>query len=166
MIFIASFVPDLTSAVKQIRAAGINTPIVGGSGYDGEDWLKAIPKLSNVYFVAEGYTFGPAVKSEWALAQQYKKAYGKLPPSSTFLTGYASVQVLAAAMTQAGSTDGAAMNAKLTNFKNVPTALGPLSYTPANHSPLRPMALNAFKNGKEIFLQFLTPKKWPGAFGK
>ena len=165
-IFIASFVPDLTSAVKQLRAAGVNTPIVGGSGYDGEDWTKAIPGLSNVFFGAEGYTFGPAVAPEWELTQKYTAAYGSAPTSNTFLTGYAVVQALAAAIGQAGTTDGVAVNDKLTNLKDIPTALGPLSYTPDNHAPLRPMALNAFDGGKEIFLEFVTPTKWPNAFAK
>ncbi|HVZ14522.1 MAG TPA: ABC transporter substrate-binding protein [Bauldia sp.] len=166
MIFIASFVPDLTAAVKQLRAAGVNTPIVGGSGYDGEDWAKAIPGLSDVYFGAEGYTFGPDVPSEWALVEKYKAAYGSDPTSNTFLTGYAVIQAFAAAITQAGSTDGPAINDKLSNLKDLPTALGNLSYTPDYHSPVRPMALNAFKDGKEIFLEFVTPTKWPDAFPK
>jgi branched-chain amino acid transport system substrate-binding protein len=166
MIFIASFVPDLTAAVKQLRAAGVSAPIVGGSGYDGEDWAKAIPDLSNVFFGAEGFTFGPAVKDQWDLTQRFAKAYGAAPPTNTFLTGYSVIQAFAAAITAAGSTDGPAINEKLSNLKNVPTALGALSYTPTNHSPLRPMALNGFQGGKEVFIEFVTPTKWPDAFAQ
>jgi branched-chain amino acid transport system substrate-binding protein len=165
-IFIASFVPDLTAAVKQLRAAGVDSPIVGGSGYDGEDWAKAIPNLSNVYFGAEGYTFGPAVADQWALTQRFTQTYGAAPPTNTFLTGYSVIQAFAAAITQANSTDGPAINDKLSNLKGVPTALGALTYTPTNHAPIRPMALNSFDGGKEVFIEFVTPSKWPDAFAQ
>ena len=165
-IFIASFVPNLTSVVSQIRAAGVEIPIVGGSGYDGEEWALAIPNLSEVYFGAEGYTLGPAVPSQWALAEKYRETYGSAPTSSTFLTGYSVIQTFAAAIEQAGTTDGPAVNDKLSNLKEEPTILGSLSYTPTNHSPLRPMALNAFSNGKVIFLDFITPSNLRDAFEK
>lgn len=163
-IFIASFVPDLTSAISQIREAGVEIPIVGGSGYDGEEWALAIPNLSDVYFGAEGYTLGPAVPSQWALAEQYRETFGSAPTSSTFLTGYSVIQTFAVAIGQAGTTDGPAVNDKLSNLTDVPTALGLLSYTPTNHSPLRPMAINAFSNGKVIFLDFITPTNLRDAF--
>ena len=49
MILIASFPPGGASAIKQIRAAGIETPIVTDQAFDGSAWLSAIPNLSNTF---------------------------------------------------------------------------------------------------------------------
>ena len=57
-IFMGSYAPGGASATKQIRAAGINLPIIGGAGFDGTFWLGAVPNLKNFYVVAGGVTTG------------------------------------------------------------------------------------------------------------
>ena len=49
VIVISSFPPGGASAIKQIRAAGIETPIVTDEAFDGSAWISAIPNLSNTF---------------------------------------------------------------------------------------------------------------------
>ncbi|RJF72048.1 branched-chain amino acid ABC transporter substrate-binding protein [Deinococcus cavernae] len=62
--------------LKQVRDKGINTPVVGGDGFDSEDLIKlAGSGASNVYFttVAPPVESVPAAK---ALAANYQKTFG------------------------------------------------------------------------------------------
>ena len=50
-IFLPSCTPGGASATRQIRAAGINTPIIAGACMSGDTWLKAVPGLKDFYFI-------------------------------------------------------------------------------------------------------------------
>jgi len=158
-VILSSFNPGLAAAVKQVRAAGVNLPLIGGAGWDGTYWTTGIPKFSNAYHTALGFTDAPSpISGDYAAAQAYKKAYGSAPPNAYFLTGYAAIQVLAEAMKEAGSTNGTAVNNKLTHLTNFPTLLGPVTFTPTVHAPQSPLALDKFENGKELFIETIRPK--------
>ena len=43
VIFICSYVPGGATAIRQVRAAGINQPMMTGVAMDGEYWLEGVP---------------------------------------------------------------------------------------------------------------------------
>ncbi len=164
-VVLSSFNPGLAAAVKQVRAAGVNLPLIGGAGWDGTYWLNGIPKFSNAWHGALGFVNSPGkVKGDYEAAQAYKKAYGSFPPNAYFLTGYAAIQVLAEAMKEAGTTDGAAVNAKLTHLTNFPTVLGPVTFTPTVHAPQTPEVIDKYVNGKELYVTAIRPTNVPNPF--
>ncbi len=57
-IMLCTMMPGAVSAIKQIRAAGIKSMILNGSGVDGSYWLNAVPDLSNFYVPVQAST-GP-----------------------------------------------------------------------------------------------------------
>ena len=57
-IMLCTMMPGAVSAIKQIRAAGINSMILNGSGVDGSYWLSAVPDLSNFYVPVQGSIYG------------------------------------------------------------------------------------------------------------
>jgi branched-chain amino acid transport system substrate-binding protein len=137
-IYMSSYQPGFAKAIKQVRSAGIDSPIVGGSDLDGDYWKSAVPNLSNVYFTAYASIFGddpnPKVNQ---LVDRYTKQSGKKPDVSAFLTGYATVQAVVEAIKEAGgSTDGKALTAKMQAFTNAPFLLK-TSYTPQFHISLK-----------------------------
>ena len=44
VLFLCSSQPALAKALRQIRAAGIDTPIVSGGSFDGDYWKNAVPE--------------------------------------------------------------------------------------------------------------------------
>jgi branched-chain amino acid transport system substrate-binding protein len=48
-IVFCSYLPGGSSAIRQIRAAGIDLPILASSTFDGTYWLGAVPDLTNFY---------------------------------------------------------------------------------------------------------------------
>ncbi len=47
-----------SSAMRQLRAAGVNQPLLGSESWDGDYWLEGVPNLSDFYFVTYGSVFG------------------------------------------------------------------------------------------------------------
>src|SRR4029453_8242581 len=107
VILVASFPPGGASAIKQIRAAGINTPIVGDEAFDGSYWISGIPNLSNVYNPKLASPDGndpSAARNKFF--RDYKKFTGKASILASYpAMGYAQVQIIAKGITAAKTTD-------------------------------------------------------------
>lgn len=134
VIMLCSYIPGAAAAVRQIRAAGINSLILNGSAVDGSYWLEAAPDLSGFVVPVQGSIYGddprPAVE---AFNAAYEKATGARPASSYAYPGYVLVDLWAKAVERAGTLDGAAVTAELEKMQGEPTALGPRSFSSELH---------------------------------
>ena len=160
-IFMGSYAPGGASATKQIRAAGINLPIIGGAGFDGTFWLGAVPNLQNFYVVAGGVTTGgDPNKLRAAVYAAYKAKFKKVAPlGEQTLNGYSAVYAFARAIERAKSTNGAKVIAQLEKFKNEPLPIGNITWTSKCHiSKLRSLPIVTFVGTKEKFVAEVSPK--------
>lgn len=160
--------PGLGSALRQIRAAGVDLPILGHAAYGGTYWLDAVPNLKNVWHSALAATAGddprPEVK---ALAERYIKQFGQPADKDTFLSGYVAMQVLAEAIrVSGGKLDGASLNTAMESITDFPTLAGPYTFTPKLHmSPIVPMTIEQIQDGKWVTIQkVFTPEKSPDPY--
>ncbi|MEP6565125.1 MAG: ABC transporter substrate-binding protein [Mesorhizobium sp.] len=133
-IMLCTMMPGAVSAIKQLRAAGINSMILNGSGVDGSYWLSAVPDLTNFYVPVQGSIYGddpnPAVLK---FNTTYKEKTGADPSSQYVFPGYVMVEVWAKAVERAGTTDADAVVAELEKMKDEPTLFGPRTFTPELH---------------------------------
>lgn len=163
VIYLTSYLPGLAGAVKQIRAAGIEAPILSDEDIDGEAWKDAVPGLSEVYFATSASIYGddPEQKINEVL-DRYQKEEGKLPEFASFLTGYAMIEAIATAVEGAGgSTEGTALQEQLETFKNEPLLL-PTTFTPEYHITLdRTLRVMEIQDGKTTFVETWTPEVTP-----
>ena len=58
VIFFCSYAPGGPSAIRQLRAAGIDAAILTGESLDGDYWIGTVPDLSNFYVVNYGSKYG------------------------------------------------------------------------------------------------------------
>jgi branched-chain amino acid transport system substrate-binding protein len=161
-LYMSSYQPGFAKAVKQVRAAGIDVPIVGGSDLDGDYWKDAVPNLSDVYFTAYASIYGDDPdKQVNDLVARYTKTTGKKPDTSAFITGYPTIQAIAKAVEEAGSTDGKAMTAKMQAFDAEPFLLT-TTYTPEWHISLkRDVRIMKIDGGKTTVAGTWTTKEVP-----
>jgi branched-chain amino acid transport system substrate-binding protein len=164
-IWLASYNPGAASALKQIRAAGLDMPILGDEDLDGDYWKAAVPDISDVFYATYASLYGddddPKINQ---LLDRYKKQEGKLPDTSLFLTGYAAVQAIAKAVENAGgSTEGSDLQAQLEKFDNEKLLL-PTTFTADNHiSFKRTLRIMEIQNGKTKLVTEFSPESVPGA---
>ena len=133
-IMLCTMMPGAVSAIKQIRAAGIKSMILNGSGVDGSYWLNAVPDLSNFYVPVQGSIYGddpnPKVNE---FNKKYKEVTGGDPSSQYVYPGYVLIDVWAKAVERAKSTDAAAVVAELEKMNDEPTLFGPRTFSKDLH---------------------------------
>lgn len=164
IMMVCSYDGGAVSAIRQIRAAGIEIPIGGGDSMDGDYWAKGIPHLSDFYCATYGSAFGddprPQYNDFMNRIAQYNR--GKRLPTSFGINGYSVVEALAIAIKRAGTTDSDKVLAQLNKFKNEPLAVGPTTFTPELHiNLLRPVAIMGIKDGKSYFVDLIQLLKPP-----
>jgi branched-chain amino acid transport system substrate-binding protein len=132
---------DVTSQLNKMKAAGVDTIVIWAQGTPIAQVMRSMDKIGyfpavlsswaadNVTFydaagktLAEKPLFMRTVSESRTPAQQklFDRVGGKLKAPSSFsfaLHGYDSVQLLAAAVKQAGTTDGPAVKAALEDLK-------------------------------------------------
>ena len=120
----------LSTLVSGLRTLGNETPILNSWAGDGTYWLPKSPKVTNYYFVTYADAFGGDPNAAVnALAKKIHAATGG------FVTGSAAIDGLVTAIREAGgSTNGAALAAKMVKFHNVPTLSGLVSFSAQLHS--------------------------------
>jgi branched-chain amino acid transport system substrate-binding protein len=159
VIMLCTYTPGGASALRQIRAAGINTPVVNGMSMDGSYWTAAVPGLSNFYVPVQGSIYGndpdPKV-NEFIVA--YKERWKEAPPSSYALPGWVLIEVYAEAIKNAGgSTDTDKVTAELEKLKDFPTRFGPRSYSHSLHiQNIARYEIIGFTDGKPAPVEYWT----------
>lgn len=165
-ILVASYVPGGVTALRQIRDAGIDLPIVGGAGFDGAYWTADVPSesYSDLFVVGHGVTTPgrdpDPVRN--AFFQRYYDRFGEPAALSVHsLGGYSTVQAWAIAAERAGTIDYEAVRAELEKFSNEPLTVGPMTWTPDCHIPYgAPGVVVTFdENGEQVFVADVEPKE-------
>jgi branched-chain amino acid transport system substrate-binding protein len=166
VIVLSTYLPGGATAVRQIRAAGINTPILTGDGMDGPSWLKAVPHLSNFYQTVLASIYGDDPRPQInAFFKRLRTATGQAPQGSYAVFGYSIIQALAKAIRETGTTNGPALAAALEKFRSVPLLDGPLSLTKSLHfDAFRPEVVVQIQNGKPSYLMTIHPTNVPNPY--
>ena len=130
VIALCSYTPGGASAVRQIRAAGVNTPIASDNAMDGGYWLNAIPDLNNFYYASLGSVVGgdPRPKIN-ELREKYMSKFKEQPTISQTYMGASMMELYAAAVEKAQALEPKAVVAAYETFKDQPTVEGPFSFT-------------------------------------
>jgi branched-chain amino acid transport system substrate-binding protein len=138
------------SAVRQIRAAGVDLPLLAGESMDGAYWLESVPNLSNFYVLTYGSVFGndPDVKVN-DFVSRFKAKFGAAPVTGHAMTGYSVIEAWAKAVENAGSFDTDKVRVELDKMSKVPLLVGTTSFSPDLHINVdRPMLIMEIFDGK------------------
>ena len=149
-LMICAHVPGGGTAIRQIRAAGIDIPILTGDGLDGTFWLGAVPNLSNFYVVTNVSVYGDETRPDVvALTQRYKEKYGDLPANQYAYMIYAALQLWTKAVTQADSLDAAKVVPIMNTYHDQETIIGARTYSDKLHiQNIVPDLIAEVENGK------------------
>ena len=139
VIMTSAYEPDFPAFIRQLRAAGIDTPVLGSDGIDSPTTLALGDVAEGVVYSNAGYpTEGTSLAQFYT---DYEAAFGR-PLETTFAaTGYDIVRVIEAAVLAAGSTDGAAIRDAMDGLVEVEGATGAITYQGRDRVPLRTVAL-------------------------
>jgi branched-chain amino acid transport system substrate-binding protein len=159
-INISSYPPGGASAIKQIRAAGIDLPITAPSAFDGTFWLKGVPDTSNVFATLNGSAYDPTNAETAKLFERLKRAGVDTDVSGNLLASYAAGQLILDAIRETGTTDGEELASALEG-KSHATVMGPLGYTANDHLPSGSWYVYEYPERKPKLLKQVKPAYVP-----
>ena len=155
VITLCTFAPDIATAVKGIRDAGVKTPMLSPWSGDGTYWMP--PGVSDFTVVTFASAFGddpvPAVNE---LIGQLTAA-GKAPVNGGFVNGAATIEAIVEAIKQTGGTDGAKLAEAFEKYQGVETTSGKISFSPEWHTVFgREYRVIDFTDSKPKFAKLLA----------
>lgn len=156
VIMTPAYPPDAPTFIKQLRAAGVEIPVISIDGVDSQDTISAGgPAVEGLVFTSHGFPAeGTSTADFWAA---YEEKYGTPPDSVFAATGYDLVKIIEAAVAAADSTDPEKVRDAIDNLENVQGATGTITYKGQNRIPLKTVYLIEVKDGAFQLLKTVQP---------
>lgn len=155
-IFLPGYYNDVALICIQAKQLGMDIPIFGGDGWEGES-LLTIGKEA-----MEGTYFSTHCSSEQgtpemrAFVDAYKKRYDGKTPDAMAVLGYDSAMVLADAIKRAGTTEEPALRDAIAATKDFAGAGGTFSIN-ANRDADKALVFIQIKDGKFTYHSSVKP---------
>jgi branched-chain amino acid transport system substrate-binding protein len=155
-VVMASYPPGGAAAIKQIQAAGIDVPILGGSSFDGTFWLKGIPDPEKIYATSNGSAYDPPDRASARLFKVLQRNGVNTDVSGTLLASYAGGQLIIDAIRETGSVDGNKL-ADALEAKPHRTIVGKLAFSRDDHLGTRTWPVYQYSNGRPKLVAKVKP---------
>jgi branched-chain amino acid transport system substrate-binding protein len=159
-VAMCSYPPGGASAIKQIRAAGIDVPILGPAAFDGTFWLKGISNTNDIYATSNGSAYDPPNRATARLFRSLKRAGVDTDVSGTLLASYAGGQLVLDVIKETGSVDGNTL-ADALEARPHRTIIGKFTYTRDDHHPSRTWPIYVYSSGKPKLVTEVKPRFIP-----
>jgi len=152
VVMTSAYEPDFPAFVRQLRGAGVTTPILGSDGIDSPTTFGLGDLVEGVVFSTAGHaTEGSPLE---AFNVKWQEKTGAAPDTIYIANGYDLGIVIEAAVTAADSLDPAAIRDGLANLENVQGVTGPITFKGTIGMPLRSVSLVGIKAGdRELVAQ-------------
>lgn len=163
VIVVSSYLPGGATAVRQIRAAGIDVPIILNEAFEGDLFFDtAGRKTSNVFGLMNGWIYGGVDPVVDELVNSYEELVGEQPDTSQFLLGYAAVRTFAQAIEDCQCTDGEKIAEAMEKFTDVNVGPFTITLSDTEHNPvLRSMVIWEAMDGERVYVDTVTPEQAP-----
>jgi len=155
VIMTSAYEPDFPAFIKQLRAAGVETPTLESDGIDSPTTFELGSVANGVVFTTAGHPT-PGSRLE-AFYERYEQEFGEPPDTVYIANGYDLAKVIEAAVEKAGTTDPRAVRDAIMQLENVQGVTGEITYKGTQRMPLRAVALIRVKDGEREFIGTFTP---------
>lgn len=158
VIVVCGIQPGGPVALRQMRAAGITTPILMCNGLDAMNWLPSVPGLKDAFVVSFGAWKGDDTDDDiTAFFEKYIDKFGE-PNNGHAAMGYVTGEIIAEGVEKAGSTDGPALVTELEKLTDFDSLLGCTTFNEEWHiSFCRPTGIKEIANGDSKFVVRVNP---------
>lgn len=160
ILFISSGPDDIGTIVKQVRDMGVDTPIVGGDGYDTPLLAEVAgpDDANNIYFTTHVSLESPGAQD---FVNKYNQMFGHPPENAFAALGYDAFNLIIDAIKRAGNTDPKAIRDALANTHGFQGVTGTINYPPGKRVPQKSVTIIKVEKGKFIFVKQVMPTEIP-----
>lgn len=155
VIMTAAYEPDFPAFLKQLRGAGVTSPVLGSDGIDSPTTTGLGDIANGIVHTTAGF---PAEGTKLAeFYAKFKAATGAAPETVYVATGYEIPYIIDAAVTAAGTMEGPALRDAIANLKDVELLTGKVTYAGTNRMPNRDITLVEIQGGGRKPILTATP---------
>lgn len=148
VIYFGGYYPEAGLLSRQLKDIGVEATLIGGDGLSSTEFATIGGDAANGVIFTNA---ADALKTEDSKAAAAALAAKNIPAEAFTLNAYAAVEVLAAGITKAGSTDDAeAVAAALKDGSEIPTAIGKLTYGETGDLTSQSFSLYKWDGGKTV----------------
>jgi len=159
VIFTPMFIPDTPVFLRQLRAAGVEIPVLSTDGAVDASILEAGEAVEGLVATTHAW---PADDNNMAkFYAKYKEATGADPESPVVAIGYDEIYIIKQVIEDAGSADPAAIITALSNLKGFQGVTGSLSMDPTTRRVDKEVTLVEISGGEIRFLDQFMPNFIP-----
>ena len=156
IIMTSSYEPDFPTFIKQLRAMGIKSKVIGADAIDTPTTFSLGKVAEGIVFTTPGFaTPGSPLEK---FNKKYKQKYGKESETIFNAIGYDLMKVIEAAVIKAGSTDSQKLRDAIANLENVQGVTSSITYKGTDGMPIRKVSLVLIKDGKRHLLGQPEPR--------
>lgn len=161
VIFTPMFVPDFGAFMKQLRSAGVTTPVVTTDGNDTSFLVESAGEsVDGVVITTDTFLGNDGLPNEFL--RDYRDLMGQAPESNILeALGRDQVYCIAQAAANAGSVDPDEILAALQAMKDYPMVTGAYTYNPECPVPSKPITLVEMDGTEFTFLETFVPAHIP-----
>jgi branched-chain amino acid transport system substrate-binding protein len=152
LIMVSALLNDAAALLVQLRDAGINTPVMGGNGFNSNSLVVGAGDA--VDGAVSGASWSPenSYPESIAFLENYRAAYDT-DPDQFAAQSYTAVYLYAHAFRNGCSMIQSNLRNSLAELRLIPTPLGSFSFT-TDRNPLHPPVVLIYEDGKQ---ELLTP---------
>ncbi len=160
-VFVPGYYTDVALICIQARQLGLNVPLFGGDGWEGEDLVKIGQDAVEGHYFSTHYHPDVSSPKSTAFVEAYKKRWKnsdgspKVPDAMAAL-GYDSAMILADAIKRAGSTDGTKVRDMLAATKDFDAVTGRITIN-AQRDATKSAVILQVKDGKFKYVETINP---------
>jgi branched-chain amino acid transport system substrate-binding protein len=155
-VYVPGYYTEIGLICRQAKELGLNAPLMGGDGWDSEQTFKIGGDAVNGNYFTNHYSpeeERPAVKQ---FVDAYKAKYNGKMPDAMAILGYDAMNLMAAAITKAGSTKGKDVRDALADTKDFPGASGTITIDKERNAQ-KPIVVLKIENGATKFMTSVQP---------
>ena len=162
-LYVVIFGSDAINLAKQQAQFGLFSKykLVLGNSFIIPQVLPAMGDTAVGVYQTLGFVPGEPGAGPEAFVKAYKEKYNGQSPAYTSADQYAAIQLMAAAINKANSTDVAAVRSALAGLK-ADTVLGPVEVRAADHQTARPILMNQIVKNADGTAGYRIEQVYPG----
>ncbi len=155
-IFLPGYYSDVALICIQAKQLGIEIPIFGGDGWEGESLLTIGKEAVEGTYFSTHCSPEQGTPEMLAFVESYKKRFKGKTPDAMAVLGYDSAMVLADSIKRAGTTESSALRTAIATTKDFAGAGGKFSIN-ASRDADKPLVFIQIKGGKFTYKATVMP---------